>query len=312
MKSLSQQIDESRTIKPNSLRAYIISLKKIHEHLETDIDFNNLDWLDDFEGVEGFLSDFKTTTRKNYLTSIIVALMTQPEDYRDAIDIYRDAMEDAIEEYTTDMSSQKMSSKQAENFISLDVLRCVVNDIGVKASKLLDKTVWGQKDFGLYQEYLVGSLYTILPPVRNDYSNMVVMSFEEYNDTDPTGINALVRTNKRMFFSFGNYKTDNKYGVKIVDIPEDLEVIISIWLDYNETGYFLINNKKNPLSDNSLTKLLNKIFSSTGKKISTTMLRTIYLTEKYPANNCEKVEDARIMGHSVATQQNIYVKKQED
>ena len=43
---------------------------------------------------------------------------------------------------------------------------------------------------------------------------------------------------------------------------------ISKWLEHNKTGFFLINKQKKPLSENSLTKLLNKTFESTGKSIS--------------------------------------------
>ena len=40
--SLSKKIDDSRNIKPNSLRAYMISLKKIHEKLDTDDEFDDI------------------------------------------------------------------------------------------------------------------------------------------------------------------------------------------------------------------------------------------------------------------------------
>jgi hypothetical protein len=44
--SLSKTIDDSRNIKPNSLRAYMISLKKLHEKLDTDSEFDSIDnWL---------------------------------------------------------------------------------------------------------------------------------------------------------------------------------------------------------------------------------------------------------------------------
>ena len=44
--SLSQSINDSRNIKENSLRAYMISLKKMHEKLDTDADFDSIDnWL---------------------------------------------------------------------------------------------------------------------------------------------------------------------------------------------------------------------------------------------------------------------------
>ena len=63
------------------------------------------------------------------------------------------------------------------------------------------------------------------------------------------------------------------------------------------------------MTNNGLTKYLNKIFKP--KKVSTTILRKLYLSEKYPVihNRDDMKKDAYIMGHSVETQQGIYRKK---
>jgi len=47
------------------------------------------------------------------------------------------------------------------------------------------------------------------------------------------------------------------------------------------------------------------------KKISTTMIRHIIPSEKFAKKNKEQSELASIMGHSIATQNLIYVKKTE-
>ncbi len=64
-----------------------------------------------------------------------------------------------------------------------------------------------------------------------------------------------------------------------------------------------------PMKHNTLTKYINKIFYP--KKVSTTLLRKIYLSEKYPVVNTyrEQLLDSHIMGHSVGTQKMIYSKK---
>ena len=63
------------------------------------------------------------------------------------------------------------------------------------------------------------------------------------------------------------------------------------------------------MKKNGLTKYLNKIFKP--KKVSTTLLRKLYLSEKYPVvhNRKDMKKDAYVMGHSVSTQQGIYRKK---
>jgi len=63
------------------------------------------------------------------------------------------------------------------------------------------------------------------------------------------------------------------------------------------------------LSRNNLTKCLNKIFEP--KKVSSTMLRKVYLSNKYPVTHTfeEMSKDASIMGHDILTARKIYSKK---
>ena len=58
-------------------------------------------------------------------------------------------------------------------------------------------------------------------------------------------------------------------------------------------------------SNNAITRILNKVF---GKKIGVSMLRNIYLTDKYGDKIGELEQDAKEMGTSASTIQNQYVK----
>jgi hypothetical protein len=76
----------------------------------------------------------------------------------------------------------------------------------------------------------------------------------------------------------------------------------------NPNDYLLFNNDGGQLTNTRLTQKLNKIFD--GLKLSTSMLRHIYLTDKYkdiPAIN-ELKQTASDMSHSVAEALE-YVKK---
>jgi len=70
----------------------------------------------------------------------------------------------------------------------------------------------------------------------------------------------------------------------------------------------LLNNDLKRMSKVNLIQNLNSIFK---KKISVTMLRKSYISEKYPVEfTVEDMEkDANIMGHSVSLQQSTYRKK---
>jgi hypothetical protein len=96
----------------------------------------------------------------------------------------------------------------------------------------------------------------------------------------------------------------------IVEVIQ-MYLILRKKLDIPDTNYLLLNlNGRSglPLTKNALTKTLNRIFDG---KISVSMLRKSYLSEKYPVSHTrtEMENDAYIMGHSVNTQQTIYRKK---
>jgi hypothetical protein len=313
--SLEKSINDSRNIKPNSLRAYLISLKKIHEKLDTDADLDDISsWLcgKNVEKIINLLSDMKITTRKNYIAAIIVALTTDKDKYADALKEYREYLAIIVEEYNKQLKSQTKSKKQEDNWVSMDELKEIVSGYKKEIRKLdlANKELWSNKEFNLYQLYLVGLLYTELPPVRLDYSNMMLITEKDYKKLKEKDKNYLVLVSRnKKYFSLGSYKTEDKYGVHIIEIPTIINSVINKFLQHNTTGYFLVNTQRNMLTDNGLTKLLNKVFAATGKKISSTMIRHIYLSGKYDANQEEMEKDAAAMLHSVGTQQGVYVKK---
>jgi hypothetical protein len=71
-------------------------------------------------------------------------------------------------------------------------------------------------------------------------------------------------------------------------------------------GALLVDYRGNPYeNNNTITRMLNKIF---GKKIGCSMLRSIYLTDKYADNLNDLKSDAEAMGTSSNTIQNQYIK----
>ena len=310
--TLFEKIQESRDIKEKSINAYIISLKKIHNYIDDGSDFDSLKFLDSkkFKEVLEFLETLKLPTRKNYIAAILVALSSEKSPNDKLIEKYRNHLDILAVEYNKKIKSHEKSEKLEKNWVTMKELLDIVKRYKreIKERNLDKKETFNKKDLDLYQKYLVGSLYTILPPLRNDYANMKVISFKEYENIEDKKNNYLVIVSKsKKFFSFGAYKTSEVYGIKTLDIPRNLNNIINKWLERNKTGFFLINTKNEPLSENGLTKFLYKTFENTGKKISSTIIRHVYLSDKYKNVNEEKAKVASQMMHSVA-EQNNYVK----
>jgi len=127
----------------------------------------------------------------------------------------------------------------------------------------------------------------------------------KWNDKMDTNKNYLDMATKKMVFN--KYKTAKKYGQQIVDLSgnERLMVAINQYLKHhplnktkitkNTEFRFLTYEDGSPLTAvNSITRILNKCL---GKKIGSSMLRHIFLSNKYDIKDMK--DTAEEMGHSV-------------
>jgi hypothetical protein len=121
--------------------------------------------------------------------------------------------------------------------------------------------------------------------------------------------------NKKKFI-FNDFKTSKKEGQIIIDIPDDLMNVLNIYLTHHPLikgninddtcEPFLVYCNGDPIEINAITYILNSVFKPL--KIGSSMLRHIYLTDKYGDQMKEKEQDAKMMSHSIATQEGVYIK----
>jgi len=314
MSTLEQKIINSRDIKPSTLKIYMSNLRTLYNSIENPtVRFDIPDWLYIYEThILEFIYQYAQSTQKNYLSSILVALSTDIDKYIDVYERFFALHKKLADDIADEMMSQEKNDKQAENWVDMKTLNNIVDNLQAQIiqQNLYQLANWDKKQFDLFQRYLVGSLYTKLPPIRLDYSEMGVTTLKDYNSLLEKKHNYLVIENmKKKYFVFNDYKTVDKYGEKIIPIPQEINEILNSWLIHNKSGILLLDSNRRPMSRVTLSRYLNKIFAPTGKNISVTMLRHIYLSNEFPAQAQKMKELADQMGHSVATQQNIYVKK---
>jgi len=290
------------------------NLHTLYNNIENPtVRFDIPDWLYIYEThILEFIYQYAQSTQKNYLSSILVALSTDIDKYIDVYERFFALHKKLADDIADEMMSQEKNDKQAENWVDMKTLNNIVDNLQAQIiqQNLYQLANWDKKQFDLFQRYLVGSLYTKLPPIRLDYSEMGVTTLKDYNSLLEKKHNYLVIENmKKKYFVFNDYKTVDKYGEKIIPIPQEINEILNPWLIHNKSGILLLDSNRRPMSRVTLSRYLNKIFAPTGKNISVTMLRHIYLSNEFPAQAQKMKELADQMGHSVATQQNIYVKK---
>lgn len=96
-------------------------------------------------------------------------------------------------------------------------------------------------------------------------------------------------------------------------MPKDLQRLLKSYIKVNGLGVLFKSNRGNAYTRNQLSQLfLTTSQEYLGKNISTTLMRKIYLSDKYAHVKEEMAKDAHVMGHSVATQQKIYVKQPQE
>ena len=315
---LAADIRAHRSIKDSSLKVYLFNLRKLYEKLGHRDEMKSLKWLEDEDTVLEAISEMAPSSRKTILASIVVALAASGDGYKDELEKYRATMTELAESYNADLKKQEKSPAQEKNWTTLAALRRVMRNY---KAELVTRDVFkkpraaiSKRDFDLLQRWIVTCLYVLdddNPPLRLDYT-MRVVSKSEYDDMsekEKSSDNFLVvQSRNKKVFSLGSYKTDGKYGVVEIPVGRKLNSALNLWLNVNDTGYLLLNAKGERLGANGLSKLINRAFEPTGKKVGASLLRHIYISERFPAQGAEKEEVADKMLHSVDMQTG-YAKK---
>ena len=296
---LAKLIKEKRQIKENSLRSYLIILKKLNENKE----ILNLDFLKDTKKIEKIIRDRALTTQRNYLGAILVVLSAfNKASFDPALQFYRDMLDELNEEYQNQLKSHEKDPKQSKNWVSLDTLKKAMNRLkrDIEERSILKKENLSNKELMLLQRYVVAGLYLLQPPIRLDFSMDVVNKRSDIEE----GKNYLLNMgrNKKKFI-FSEYKTSKSYDTKEVDLNSPLNKIMNIWLKHNKSGFLLINNRGGKLTSNGLGKLIPKVFETTNKHITLNLIRHIYISENVDLDAINKAKKlAEDMLHSSSTQ----------
>jgi integrase len=250
------------------------------------------------------MEDKSANTRKNYLAALVKLLRMHPEsDKRDKlIATYTEMMNKEIE---NTKPSPHYNEKQKSNLMTMaeiDNIRDTMLE-GIRPSEFTERV-----NYDTLLDHMILSLYTLMPPRRNEFYDMKIA--RKPSEVDTTG-NWLLWTPKKRDFIFQRYKTAKTYGTERLPIPAPLMKILSNYMRYRDVIALPGNDRllvrygnQNLENSNDITRTLNRILK---KKIGASMLRHIYLTEKYGKVIKMMDADATALGHSV-DQQREYIK----
>lgn len=298
--------------KPNisatSRKLYLFNLMKLNGGKE----IKNLKFLDKPDVLER-MNEMKPNTRRTYLISIVSALKDRPE--AKSKKLYSKYYEHLMALNKDLKDNTEKSEKVKENWSSQDEVNEVLEKLKEIIPAIQNKKKINEEEYNKLLHLVVLSLYTLQAPRRNrDYTEMVIVRKEP----ESTDSNYLDQTDWKWIFN--NFKTQKKYSKQTLDIPEALKEILQLYFKFHPKAkelkakkapeapiHFLVYYDGSPVATSTdMTRILNKIF---GKKIGCSLLRAIFLTDKYGKETSDLKADTLAMGTSIETAQNNYIKK---
>jgi hypothetical protein len=313
MLQLARQLIAERDVAESTASAYIKTLFQLNDRKP----FKNLTFLKNIEGIQSKIATYAESTQRAIYATIVsvLTLFKDKPTFKKVFSTYYDQMMARNKLAKEADGKHEKTEKQAENWVSWADVEKRKSELAAECAKLPKTLSAAMYDTAL--QSLVLSLYTDVQPRRNqDYLSMYIV--KKWNDKLPADKNYLDLASRR--FIFNKFKTSRTYGQQVVEIPDELWAVLGQFLTKhhplwkgavrrkNDPVKLLVGHDGAPLTAvNTITRLLNRIF---GKKVGSSMLRHIYLSDKYKDTIDEMKDDAAAMGHSL-TAQRAYVKKDE-
>lgn len=304
--------EETKSAKKNSTEELY---RKNIERLCGGTDVKQLSCLKNIDDVMTCLDKYKPTTKRSYIVSILHYIKGNPK-FKKQYEEYHKLMMELNGELSV---KNAKSETQQDNWISQeDVVHRYVELSNEITPLLLRKKKITKDEWTMVLHFFVLALYTQNPPRRNmDYQNCIIIKKWKEEMTKDFNYFDISTGN----FIFNNYKTNSTYGSQICQTSPNFKKVVADYMRFYPAKEKIGKEvKENPednaflLCDfeghrftavNAITRILNRIFE---RKIGVSMLRNIYLTDKYASTINNISDDAQAMGTSSSTIQNQYVK----
>jgi hypothetical protein len=270
--------------------------------LNNDMPITNFIFLKEPKHILTIIKDYKPTTQRSYIIAICTVLKNSKQ--QNLYDMYFEILSNFNNQLKVRTDKP---DNQEKNWLSNDN----INEISKNLKEKVVKKVRNKEDYNILLNYIVLSLFTLHAPRRNiDYSLMKLsndMKDDKFNYLD---------IDKQQFI-FNNYKTQGKYNSVVVNIEDDLMKVISFYLSIHPEKSKLKNKTYNIhflktfynediIKSQDITRLLNKDF---GISVGSSLLRNMYLTNKYGDIVEELKKDTKNMATSVDVALSTYIKK---
>ena len=309
MSSIVEILKKNRpNVSQSTLKTYQSGIRSIGKHLNVEVNSPQI-IVDNIDAIINYLNDKKLNVRKTKMSALIVFLDedTPSEQTSDVINRLRTIVaKDKLENEENEIK-QSMTERQKKNYISWDEVLKIYESLKTEAEPLFKLNTLTVANFRKLMNYVLLSCYVLIPPRRSlDYTAFKIRNFDTGKD------NYMLPKSKKnkSVFVFNQYKNSSRMGPQEILIPNTLKTIIQKWTLKNPYDHLLTTADGKPVTQTKINAMLNDIFQ---KNISSTLLRHIWVTNKYGHVDLEELhEDANKLGQSNPERLLKYVDKEVD
>lgn len=302
--------DNRKMLTPSSIKVYMSNIRSVQKDLNKK--FNSLDdVVENHKAILDMLIEkYKPSIRKTKLASLIVLLDRKdenPPEIDEILKIYRKQLFLDADNTQKEERKQKLINKnQEEAYIPWADVEAIYEDLKTQCMPLFKLKKLDSKIFNKIQQFVLLSCYVLIPPRRSkDYADFRIKD----PDTAKDNFMTIIGKKKVPYFVFNSYKNANKLGKQQIEIPNELKNIILKWTKIAPSDWLISTKEGKKITQVRINQILSDIFDP--KNIGSSMLRHIYLTEKFGNVDLENIEDVtEQMGNSQITRTLKYVSKE--
>ena len=261
----------------------------------------SLDWVN--RATLTFLKESRNRSTSNIF--LILLKIKKSPLYPEALRFYKSL----VAQNNNRVAENELSQSQSDNYATHKELTDLKNRLGdeLNIGKTLRTTRISKARLDELSFICYLKLVTEFPPLRNDYSTLMVASVV------PTSGNAIVRQNSKWYIVLNDYKTSRAHGQYKEVLPNELSKFITRYVrklkKNNGSKSLFQKSDGSSYSRNGFVKWAGRHFRETLGKVPTiSLIRRAYVNFRFPAQSSlnDRREVARKMAHSVSEQLSTY------
>lgn len=298
----------------NTLSTYNSLLNSLARDLNYDMEYgmfpDGWKWL---ENITHIWSVIKSKTDSVFSQSTIVFAIKNLLEIQNApvklINEYGEIGKSCRAKIMSNYSTHKKSQKQVDNWISIEDLHEICSGLEL----LVPKKINNDNDYRCLIKYLVLKCHLDVP-LRRDLTNCKIFLNPYESDISDKSFNYIILNSSTLTAKYiGNYFKTSKYYGEITftwgdELTRELFYYYHILKSFGQSNLFIVDFNKNQFEKTNYTKFLNSIFKPYKKRISTSILRNIIITDFYKKKEDDSKTFAYKCGHSQSCAYNIYNK----